>query len=96
MNVVLVCFATVPMLLHRPTVRVRTFCDPTCVTLGGGALVFEVGYHPRKNVIRVIFQDQAMYVRTSFRSAKNVQNWGERVCFGHIDKFWKGHGGQNN
>ena len=47
MNVV--GFATVPMLLHRPNVRVRTFCDPTCVTLGGGGtLVFEVGYHPRK------------------------------------------------
>ena len=44
MNVV--GFATVPMLLHRPTARVTTFCDPTCVTLGG-ILVFEVGYHPR-------------------------------------------------
>ena len=43
----IVGFATVPMLLHRPTARVRTFCDPTCVTLGGGGtLVFEVGYHP--------------------------------------------------
>ena len=20
--------------------------------------------------------------------------WNKRVCFGHIDKFWKGHGGQ--
>ena len=30
---------------------------------GGGALVFEVGYHPHKKiqVIRVVFQDQAMY-----------------------------------
>ena len=38
----------------------------------GGALVFEVGYHPRKkiHVIRVVFQDQAMYARTSFRGAK--------------------------
>ena len=34
---------------------------------GGGTLVFEVGYHPRKkiHVIRVVFQDQAMYSRTS-------------------------------
>ena len=39
---------------------------------GGGALVFEVGYHPRKkiHVIRVVFQDKAMYAHTSFRSAK--------------------------
>ena len=38
----------------------------------GGALVSEVGYHPRKkiHVIRVVFQDQAMYARTSFRGAK--------------------------
>ena len=35
---------------------------------GGGALVFEVGYHPHKkiHIIRVVFQDQAMYVRTTF------------------------------
>ena len=36
LNMNVVGFATVPMLLHRPTVRVRTFCDPTCVTGGGG------------------------------------------------------------
>ena len=88
MNVVGV--ATVPMLLHRPTVRVWTFCDPTCVTLGGGeTLVFEVGYHPRKNVIRVVFQDQAMYARTSFRSAKTCKIGKQGCVFGHIDKFWK-------
>ena len=100
-------FATVPLLLHRPTstVRVRTFCDPTCVTLGGGTCI-EVGYHPRKkNLINVVFQDQAMYARTSFRSAKLER---KKCVFGHIhhtnnysysyspciDKFWKRHGGQ--
>ena len=60
---------------------------------GGGALVFEVGYHPRKkknHVIRLVFQDQAMYVRTSFRGVKTgkmgggvflamVSNFGEDV-----------------
>ena len=48
----------------------------------GGPLVFEVGYHPRKkiHVIRVVFQDQAMYAHTSFRGAKNLQNF-KRVCF---------------
>ena len=42
---------------------------------GGGALVFEVGYHPRKkiHVIRVVFQDQAMYARTSVRGAKTCK-----------------------
>ena len=35
----------------------------------GGVLVFQGGYHPRKtkHVIRVVFQDQTMYARTSFR-----------------------------
>ena len=38
----------------------------------GGPLVFQGGYHPRKkiHVIRVIFQDQTMYARTSFRVSK--------------------------
>ena len=42
---------------------------------GGGPLVFEVGYHLRKkiHVIRVVFQDQAMYARTSFRGAKTCK-----------------------
>ena len=42
---------------------------------GGGALVFEVGYHSRKknHVIRVVFQAQAVYVRTSFRGAKTCK-----------------------
>ena len=43
-----------------------------CTSIPGGPLVFEVGYHPRKkiHVIRVVFQDLAMYARTSFRGAK--------------------------
>ena len=37
--------------------------------------MFEVGYHPRKkiHIIRVVFQDQAMYARTSFRGAKTCK-----------------------
>ena len=58
---------------------------------GGGALVFEVGYHPRKTIhlIRVVFQDQAMYARTSFRGAKTCKIGKKGYVFGHIDKFWK-------
>ena len=39
---------------------------------GGGPLVFQGGCHPRKkiNIIRVVFQDQTMYARTSFRVSK--------------------------
>ena len=50
---------------------------------GGGALVFEVGYHPRKknHVIGVVFQDQAMYARASIRGAKTV-------CFWSYQGFW--------
>ena len=42
---------------------------------GGGVLVFEVGYHPRKkiHVIGVVFHDQAMYARTLFRGAKTCK-----------------------
>ena len=62
----------------------------------GGPLVFEVGYHPRKkiHVIRVVFQNKAMYARTSFRGAKMCKIGKKGVFFGHIDKFWKGHDGQ--
>ena len=51
-------------------------------SMGGGAPVFEVGYHPRKknHVIRVVFQDQAMYARTSFRGAKTCKIR-KKVCF---------------
>ena len=67
---------------------------------GGWALVFEVGYHPHKkiqvHVIRVVFQDQAMYARTcsSFRGAKTCKIGKKGCVFGHIDKFWKGCDGQ--
>ena len=62
----------------------------------GGPLVFEVGYHPRKkiHVIRVVFQDKAMYARTSFRGAKTCKIGKKGCVFSHIDKFWKGHDGQ--
>ena len=51
---------------------------------GGEPLVFEGGYHPRKkiNVIRVVFLDQAMYVRILFRGAKIMCKIGKK---GHID-----------
>ena len=62
---------------------------------GGGPLVSKVGYHPRKkiHVIRVVFQDQAMYARTSFRGAKTCKI-GKKGVFGHTDKFWNGHDAQ--
>ena len=58
-------------------------------------LVFQVGYHPRKkiHVIRVVFRDQAMYSRTSFRGAKTCKI-GKKRCFWSYDKFWKGYGEQ--
>ena len=48
---------------------------PSIPTMGGGPLVFEVGYHPHKkiHVIRVAFQDQAMYAHTSFRGKKTCK-----------------------
>ena len=42
---------------------------------GGGALECQRGYqaHPKIHVIRVVFQDQALYARTSFRGAKTCK-----------------------
>ena len=107
----------------------------------GGHLYLKLDIILEKNVIRVVFQDQAMYARTSFRSAKTckigkkrgvflviLKNFGKDMAdklekrmqkhvfiaigfvlflflffsylkikgcvFGHIEKFWKGHGGQ--
>ena len=59
----------------------------------GGPLVVEVEYHPRKkiHVIRVVFQDQLMYARTSYRGAKTFKIW-KRVCFWSwsqiLEKWW--------
>ena len=48
----------------------------------------------KNHVIRVVFQDQAVYARTSFRGAITCKI-GEKGCvFGHSDQFWKGHDGQ--
>ena len=60
-----------------------------------GPLVSEVGYHPRKkiHVIRVVFQDQAMYARTSYRVQKRAK-LEKGYVFGQIDKFWNGHDAQ--
>ena len=59
----------------------------------GGPLKYQGGYqaHPKIHVIRVVFQNQAMYARTSFRGAKTCKIGKKGCVFGHIDKFWKGH-----
>ena len=36
---------------------------------------------PKIHVIRVVFQDQALYARTSFRGAKTCKIGEKRVCF---------------
>ena len=58
---------------------------------GRGALVSKVGYHPRKkiHVIRVVFQDQAMYARTSFTGAKMCKIGKKGVFFVILTKFGK-------
>ena len=77
---------------------IKKFVSSRWCTWGGGALVFEVGYHTCKkiHVIRVVFQDQAMYARTSFWGAKMCKIGKKGCVFSHIDKFWKGHDGQIN
>ena len=60
---------------------------------GGGGTRMSKGYqaHPKIHVIRVVFQDQALYACTSFRGAKTCKIGKKGVFFGHIDKFWKEH-----
>ena len=41
----------------------------------------------KNHVIRAVFQDQAMYARTSFRGAKSCKIWKKGYVFGHIDKI---------
>ena len=55
----------------------------------GGPLECQGGYQarPKIHVIRVVFQDQALYARTSFRG-ENVQNRKKGCIFGH---FWREH-----
>ena len=52
-------------------------CHPlgTVTPGGGGALECQGGYqaHPKIHVIRVVFQDQALYARTSFRGAETCK-----------------------
>ena len=64
----------------------------------GGALAFEVAYHPLKKKSHNwgCFQDQIMYAHTSFRGAKTskIQKKDFFFVFGRSDKFWEGHDGQ--
>ena len=48
-----------------------------------GATRMSRGYqaHPKIYVIRLVFQDQALYARTSFRGAKRHAELEKRVCF---------------
>ena len=59
----------------------------------GGPLECQGGYQarPKIHVIRVVFQDQALYARTSFRGAKTCKIGKKGCVFGHLDTFWKGH-----
>ena len=61
------------------------------LNIPGGPLVFEVGYHPRKkiHVIRVVFQDKAMYARTSFRGAKTCKIGKKGVFLAILTSFGK-------
>ena len=60
---------------------------------GGGALECQEGYQvcPKIHVIRVVFQDQALYARTSFRVQKHAK-LEKRVCFWSyrqiLEKTW--------
>ena len=61
---------------------------------GGCTCIWSWISSPLKNhVIRVIFQDHAMYARKSFnfRVQKTFKIWEKRVCFWSNWQIWKGH-----
>ena len=62
--------------------------------LPGGALECQGGAYqarPKIHVIRVVFQDQALYARISFRGSKTCKIGKKGCVFGYIDKFWNEH-----
>ena len=74
----------------------QSLLSDCCVTAlqpggGGGALVFEVGYHQRKknHISRVVFQDKAIYARTSFRVAKTCKIGKKGVFLSILTSFGK-------
>ena len=57
----------------------------------GGPLECQGGYqaHPKIQVIRVVFQDQALYARTSFRGAKTYKIGKKGVFLVMLTNFGK-------
>ena len=57
----------------------------------GVPLVFEIGCHLCENIhlIRVVFQDQAMYARTLFRGAQMSKIWKKGVFLVMVTNFGK-------
>ena len=72
-------------------IRVPFFPTTHTKIMGGGALAYEVGYHPHKkiHVIRVVCQDQAMHMLTSFRDAKTCKIGGKGVFLVMFTNFGK-------
>ena len=67
-------------------------CPQAC---GGGGhlyLKLDIILVKKNHVIRLVFQDQAMYVRTSFRGVKTGKMGGGGI-FSHGVKFWRGRDG---
>ena len=80
-------------LFESPFNNSENSCHIASQAGGGRALVFEVEYHPRKkkkkknHVIRVVFQDQPMYARISFRGAKTCKIRGKCVFLVILTNF---------
>ena len=60
----------------------------------GGALVFELGYHPRKKITLGLFFRTRQCTRVHRLGVQNHAKLEKRVCFCYTDKLWKGHAGQ--
>ena len=75
---------------HIPTSTLQVITYTPSTPLGGHLyLKLDIILVKKIHVIRVVFQDQAMYARTSFRGAKTSKFWKKGVFFGYGHKFWK-------
>ena len=68
------------MIKYTPAIHDQGVIKYTALVPGGGrtwwgALDYQGGYHahPKIHIIRVVFQDQALYTRTSFRGTKTCK-----------------------
>ena len=70
-------------LLPKSLISRTLTCNISATDRGGGALECQGGYQarPKIHVIRVVFQDQALYARVHCLGVQKCAKVEKRVCF---------------